>query len=78
MGTVPVGVSENGLSNVEYFNKVRKAIEQKYKVKPTSAKGDGPLQELTYAVGSLEISFGPDVRGGFYLRAVNTALREAW
>ena len=46
---------ENGLSDVEYFNKVRTALEQKFKTKPTSAKGDGPGE-----VGG----FGKGQRGG--------------
>jgi len=68
----------DGLTSEEYFGRARKAIERRFKVQPDSARGDGPIQELTYVVGSLEITLGPDPAGGFRLSAVNTTLKEAW
>ena len=69
---------DNGLTDAEYFEKARQAIEHKFKAKPTAEEGDGPVKKLTYSVGSLEITLGPDPQSGFYLKAVNTTLKEAW
>ena len=69
---------EDGLSDAEYYNLIRTALEHKYRTKPADIKGDGPLAEVTYSVGSLAINLGPDKRGGFFLSAVNTVLKENW
>ena len=69
---------DNGLSDAEYYSLIRTALETRYQTKPVDVKGDGPLAEVTYAVGSLEIALGPDKRGGFALSAVNTVLKENW
>jgi len=69
---------DEGLTSEEHFDRARQAIEHKFETKPASAKGDGHLQELTYAVGSLEITLGPDPAGGFRLSAVNTTLKKVW
>jgi len=69
---------QDGLTSAEFFDRARKAIEHKFKVQPSATKGEGPIQDLTYAVGSLEIALGPDPAGGFRLSAVNTTLKEAW
>ena len=69
---------DNGLTDAEHFEKARQAIEHKFKTKPTAEEGDGPVKKLTYSVGSLEITLGPDPQSGFYLKAVNTTLKEAW
>jgi len=71
------GPSE-GLTAEEHFERARQAIEHKFKTQPASAKGEGVIRELTYAVGSLEITLGPDPSGGFRLSATNTALKESW
>ena len=69
---------DNGLTDAEYFARIRQAIEQRFKVSPASSSGNGPVQSLVYNVGSLTISLGPDPRGGFCLKAENSALKEAW
>jgi len=69
---------EDGLSSEEFFDRARKAIEHKFKIQPSSEKGDGPIHDLTYTVGSLEITLGPDPNGGFRLSGVNTTLKDAW
>ena len=68
----------NGLTDAEYFAQIRQAIEKRYKTTPASSTGDGPIQTLTYNVGSLTVTLGPDPCGGFFLKGENTALKEAW
>ena len=70
--------AEGGLSDEEYFQRIRRAVERCFKTKPSEAKGEGPVQDLQYEVGDLRISLGPDPRGGFYLKAANVALQKAW
>lgn len=69
---------DGGISDAQYYKLVRSALENKYKTKPADVKGDGPLAEVTYSVGSVAITFGPDKRGGFFLSGVNTVLKENW
>lgn len=68
----------DGLSDEEYYNKVRGVLEAHYKVKPREEKGEGPLKTLVYGVGDTDLSFGPDPAGGFRLRAENTVLSALW
>ncbi len=70
--------SDTNLSDEEFFLKAKSAIETRFKVQPASTEGTGPIQNLKYVVTDLTITLGPDPRGGFYLKAVNTALKEAW
>ena len=53
---------------------MKNSLSQHYKVTPVERKGDGEFPELTYQVGDLAVTFGPDPRGGFYLNAVNGVL----
>lgn len=69
---------EDGMTAEDYLAKVRAALERKFKSKPVRTSGEGALQEVAYAVGSLEITLGPDSRGGFALRAVNEPMQKAW
>ena len=69
---------EDGLTDAEFFGRIRKAIEQKYKVKPVRTVGEGEMPELAYEVGSLEIVLKPDPNGGFCLNGVNTTMQAAW
>lgn len=69
---------EDGMTAEDYLAKVRGALERKFKAKPVRTSGEGALQEVAYAVGSLEITLGPDPRGGFVLRAVNEPMQKAW
>lgn len=65
----------DGLSEREYFDRVRQAIERHYKLKgPSAQKGSADFPDLTYTVGDVDISFGPDPRGGFYLKAIHNKL----
>ena len=68
----------DGLSDEEYYNKVRGVLESHYKVKPREEKGEGPLKTLVYGVGDTDLTFGPDPAGGFRLRAENTVLSALW
>lgn len=66
-----------GLDDKEYFEVVRKILARRYKVEPKEKKiEDCECPELTYKVGDVTITFGPDPRGGFHLDAVNTVLAE--
>ena len=66
-----------GLDDREYFESVKATLDAHYKVTPKEAKKDGmELPELTYTVGDLDIVFGPDSRGGFYLNAKNQVLAK--
>ncbi|MGN0852050.1 MAG: hypothetical protein ACI4Q3_01590 [Kiritimatiellia bacterium] len=66
-----------GLDDGEYFNVVRRILTKRYKVEPEEKKVEGcESPELTYRVGDVTITFGPDPRGGFRLDAVNKVLAE--
>ncbi len=65
-----------GLDDKEYFESVRAALSGHYKVEPTEKKGEGEFPQLTYRVGELIITFGPDPRGGFLMRAENEVLAK--
>lgn len=66
-----------GLDDKEYFNVVRKILTKRYKVEPKERTvEDCECPELTYKVGDVTITFGPDPRGGFHLDAVNIVLAE--
>lgn len=66
-----------GLDDKEYFEVVRKILTAHYKVEPKERKvEDCESPELTYKVGDVTITFGPDPRGGFHLDAVNDVLAE--
>ena len=68
---------EGGLDDREYFESVKATLGAHYKVTPKEAKKDGlDLPELTFTVGDLDIVFGPDARGGFYLNARNQVLAK--
>ena len=69
---------EDGMTADEYLARAREALERKFKVKPVRTSGEGALQETAYAVGSLEITLGPDPCGGFILKAVNEPMQKAW
>ena len=69
---------EDGLTAEEYLEKVRKALGRKFKTKPVRTTGEGAQTETVYSVGSLSITLGPDPRGGFFLKAVNETLQQAW
>ena len=68
----------DGMTADEYLAKVRGALERKFKTRPVRTSGEGSGQEVAYAVGSLEITLGPDPRGGFVLKAVNEPMLKAW
>ena len=63
-----------GQDDKDYYQSVRAALSDHYKVTPSEKKGDGEYPELTYRVGDLVIVFGADPRGGFFLRAENEVL----
>ena len=63
-----------GQDDKDYYESVKNSLSQHYKVTPVERKGDGEFPELTYQVGDLAVTFGPDPRGGFYLHAVNGVL----
>ena len=65
-----------GQDDKDYYESVKAALSGHYKVTPTEKKGEGVFPELTYQIGDLAVTFGPDPRGGFYLDAVNQALAE--
>lgn len=67
-----------GLTEEEYFAKVRRTLEARYGVKPRETKGDGAMPTLTYGIGDVDLTFGPDPAGGFRLRAENTTLKALW
>ncbi len=63
---------EGGLDDKDYFDSVRAALSAHFKVEPKAAAAlPAPL---VYLVGDLEITFAPDPRGGFTLRAENKVL----
>ena len=55
---------------------MKTALSGHYKVEPTEKKGTGELPQLTYKIGELTVTFGPDSRGGFLMRAENDILAE--
>ena len=67
---------DGGLDDREYFEKIKATLDAHYKVTAKERKGELDLPELTYAVGDLDIVFGPDPRGGFYLNAKNRVLAK--
>lgn len=70
--------SDEGLTDEEYFGKVRQALEDFYSVKPQTSTGDGPCPKLVYALGDVALTLAPDPRGGFMLRAENTVFKALW
>lgn len=67
---------DGGLDDREYFEKIKATLDAHYKVAAKEKKGELELPELTYTVGDLDIVFGPDARGGFYLHAKNQVLAK--
>ena len=71
---------EGGLDDKDYFDSVRAALTAHFKVEPKAAiqKADAAAlpAPLVYLVGDLEITFAPDPRGGFTLRAENKVLAD--
>ncbi len=65
-----------GQDDRDYYESVKKALSEHYKVAPSEKTSNGDFPELTYRVGDLEIVFGPDPRGGFFMRAENTVLAK--
>lgn len=63
-----------GQSDADYFASVRGTLSERYGVKPTETKTDLGFPVLTYQVGDVLITFGPDPRGGFFLNAENSVL----
>ena len=63
-----------GQDDKDYYDAVKAALSEHYKVTPSEKKGDGAFPELTYQIGDLTVVFGPDPRGGFYLNAENQVL----
>ena len=65
-----------GQDDKDYYESVKSSLSEHYKVTPSEKKGEGAFSELTYQIGDLTVTFGPDPRGGFYLDAVNQVLAE--
>ena len=65
-----------GQDDKDYYESVKSSLSEHYKVTPSEKKGEGAFPELTYQIGDLTVTFGPDPRGGFYLNAVNQVLAE--
>ena len=63
-----------GQDDKDYYESVKASLSEHYKVTPSEKKGEGAFPELTYQIGDLTVTFGPDPRGGFYLNAVNQVL----
>ena len=63
-----------GQDDKDYYESVKAALSEHYKVKPSERAGAGEFPELTYQIGDLAVRFGPDPRGGFFLQAVNGVL----
>ena len=63
-----------GQDDKDYYESVKAALSEHYKVTPSEKKGEGAFPELTYQIGDLTVTFGPDPRGGFFLNAVNQVL----
>ncbi len=69
---------EGGLDDRDYFDSVRAALAAHFKVEPKAKPAVAPNlpAPLVYLVGDLEITFAPDPRGGFTLRAENKVLAD--
>lgn len=65
-----------GLDDKDYYESVKAALAGHYKVQPKEKNAGSSLPQLIYQVGDLTITFGPDVRGGFMMRAENRVLAE--
>ena len=64
-----------GLDDKDYFASVKAALAAHYKVAPEEKKAEGAaFPQLVYRVGDLVVTFAPDARGGFRLRAENEVL----
>ena len=63
-----------GQDDKDYYESVKASLSEHYKVTPSEKKVEGAFPELTYQIGDLTVTFGPDPRGGFYLNAVNQVL----
>ena len=63
-----------GQDDKDYYESVKSSLSEHYKVTPSEKKGEGAFPELTFQIGDLTVTFGPDPRGGFYLNAVNQVL----
>ena len=63
-----------GQDDKDYYESVKSSISEHYKVTPSEKKGESAFPELTYQIGDLTVTFGPDPRGGFFLNAVNQVL----
>jgi len=70
--------ASDGLTDAEFFAKVRRTLSNRYKQEPQETAGTGAFPKLTYAVGDLEITLAADPNGGFTLKAVNTTLKALW
>jgi len=62
-----------GLDDKDHYASVKAALSRHYKVEPR-VTGAGDFPQLVYTVGDVEVTFGPDPRGGFRLRAENKVL----
>ena len=65
-----------GQDDKDYYGSVKASLAEHYKVTPSEKKGEGAFPELTYQIGDLTVTFGPDPRGGFFLNAENQVLAE--
>ena len=63
-----------GQDDKDYYESVKESLSSHYKVTPTAKPGDGAFPELTFQIGDLTVTFGPDARGGFFLNAENNVL----
>ncbi|MBR1588967.1 MAG: hypothetical protein IJ658_11655 [Kiritimatiellae bacterium] len=63
-----------GQDDKDYYESVKLSLSEHYKVTPSEKRGESPFAELTYQIGDLTVTFGPDPRGGFFLRAENQVL----
>ena len=63
-----------GQDDKDYYESVKAALSEHYKVTPSEKKGEGAYPALTYQIGDLTVVFGPDPRGGFFLNAENQVL----
>jgi len=64
-----------GLDDGDYYQNVRQTLERHYQVRPTEKPAEGlPFPHLTYIVGDVTITFGPEANGGFYLNARHEVL----
>ena len=63
-----------GLDDRDYYARVRNTLSERYKVEPQVEGETNDFPVLTYTVGDVTITLGPDMRGGFSLRAENSVL----